>query len=93
MLITPHFYSLSVKTSNLVKANHLQNFQVSGKGIRLSELPKNGSRCENVILLHLNLKMLNDEMVKPYIYRNMFNKMQIYFEQITMKNGLEALKP
>ena len=49
-----------MKTSNSVKANHLQNFQVFGKRIRLSEFPKNGSRREELRLLHLNLQMLND---------------------------------
>ena len=58
MLLTPHFYYLSMKTSNSVKANHLQNFQVFGKRIRL--FPKNGSRREELRLLHLNLQMLND---------------------------------
>ena len=60
MLLTPHFYYLSMKTSNSVKANHLQNFQVFGKRIRLSEFPKNSSRREELRLLHLNLQMLND---------------------------------
>ena len=31
--------------------------------------------------------------LKPYLYRNMFKKMQIHFEQRTMKNGLEDSKP
>ena len=60
MLFMPYFYSVLIKKTTLVETNRLETFQVFGEMIWLPEFPVSGSRCEDLILLHLYPQMLND---------------------------------